>query len=334
MRLCGKWEDKSAQDSYAAPMEIAPIPASSAPPMVPSVPGWAVPRGPVTDPTEAAFLAGAALNSLDNLVRADTAWSGAWRARLALSCAAAATRQAGRSEDERALRDAWHLRPPDADPGPAGRLLAAWRRLAERSPDMDSATLQSICALLGIGWDDRFGFLPDEIDRQLAAGRPAPLVAAAMVRAVDATQPGARLLGWWLADQVLALRLRWSLPVPLLMADAGGLRRARRGGELRPEEDGLDAAVCVAVAQGAARACRLAAEIAPRAARLEAVVPKLRAKGAGDAVRRLLGDDVVPGTLQTAALSRFAARRLFERLVALGAVRELSGRPQFKLFGL
>ncbi|MFG1466719.1 DUF1403 family protein [Xanthobacter sp. DSM 24535] len=317
-------------------MDLAPIPTPAVPWPVPIVPGWAVPRGPVADPAEAAFLAGAALNALDNLVHAAPPWAGAWRARLALTCAAAAARQAGRAEDEHALRDAWVLRQPDDDPGPAGRLLAAWRRLAERSAGMDIAALQSTCALMGISWSSGLAALPEEIDRQLATGRPAPLAAAALVRAVDTAQPGGRLLGWWLADQVLALRLRWPLPVPLLMAEAvaGGLRRAGRGGGLSPEGGGLDAAVCVAVAHGAARACRLAAEIAPRAARLEAVVPKLRAKGAGDAVRLLLDDDVVPGTLQTAALSRFAARRLFDRLVSLGAVRELSGRPSFKLFGL
>ncbi|MEP9379072.1 DUF1403 family protein [Aquabacter sp. CN5-332] len=176
--------------------------------------------------------------------------------------------------------------------------------------------------------------LPDDIDRKLASGRPAPLAAAAVIRTVAAAQPDARLLGWWLADQMSTQRLRWPLPVPLLMAETSGLRRTGRGGGLSPDTDGLDAAVCVAIALGAARACRLAAEIAPRAARLEAVVPKLRAKGAGDAVRRLLEDDVVSGTLQTDGLSRWAARRLFERLVALGAVRELSGRPSFKLYGL
>jgi hypothetical protein len=155
-------------------MELAPIPASAASSTVPLVPGWAVPRGPVTDPIEAAFLAGAALNSLDNLVRAAPPWAGAWRARLALTCAAAAARQAGRAEDESALRDVWVLRQPGGDPGPAGRLLAACRRLAERSPGVDTAALQSACALLGVGWDDRFASLPEEIDRQLAMGRPAP----------------------------------------------------------------------------------------------------------------------------------------------------------------
>ena len=51
-------------------------------------------------------------------------------------------------------------------------------------------------------------------------------------------------------------------------------------------------------------------------------------------VRRLLNDDAVPGTLQTKTLSRWGARRLFERLHALGAVRELTGRPAFRLYGL
>ncbi|MFG1365996.1 DUF1403 family protein [Xanthobacter versatilis] len=317
-------------------MDVALIPLSSTPVALPVVPGWSLPRGPVIDLAEAAFFAGAALNSLDNLVRSNPSWAGAWRARLALTCAAAAARHAGRAEDEAALRDAWMLRPADGDPGPAGRLLAAWRRLAERSPGVDGAGLRSICALLGIGWSPELAALPDAIGRLLGEGRPAPLVAAAVLRAVETAAPSGGLLGWWLADQVVALRLRWPLPVPLLMVEAHGaaFRGAGRGGRLRPADDGFDAALCLAVAQGTARALRGAAEIAPRAARLLAVAPKLRAKGAGEAIAQLLDDDAVPGTLATAKLSRWGARRLFERLETLGAVRELTGRSSFKLYGL
>lgn len=317
-------------------MDAAPNPPLPVPFAVPTVPGWALPRGPATDPAEAAFFAGAALNSLDNLVRANPPWAGAWRQRLALSCAVAAMSVVGRAENEAALRDVWHLRQPGDDPGPAGTILAAWKRLAGRSPSVDLATLRSVAGQLGIRWGDELATLTDRIEGLTRAATPAPLAAAAIAGEVRALRPDAGLLGWWLADQVLARRLRWPLPVPLLMAEAQGaaFRRPGRAGRSRPGDEGFDTAVCVAVAQAAARALRRAAEIAPRATRLQAVAPKLRAKGAGEAIALLLDEDAVPGTLTTPALSRWGARRLFERLEALGVVRELTGRSSFKLYGL
>ncbi|MFK8254127.1 DUF1403 family protein [Ancylobacter terrae] len=317
-------------------MDAALIPAPTQAPAIPAIPGWALPRGPVADPLEAAFLAGAALNSLDTLVRSEPGWAGAWRARLALACAVGAARAAGRPEGEAGLRDAWFLRPPDADPGPAGRLLAAWRRLGARASAIDGDALASVCDRLGIAWSAPLADLPDGVARELAVRRPAPLAAAAVVRLVEAADPGAGLLGWWLADHVLARALRWPLPVPLLMAELHGaaFRRPGGGGRVRPGEAAFDAAICVALARAAAGALRCAAEIAPRAARLQQVAPKLRAKGAGDAIALLLDDDAVPGTRTTATLSRWGARRLFERLETLGAVRELTGRSAFRLYGL
>lgn len=71
------------------------------------VPSWlrrAVPDAQTVE--DAAIACGAAIATLDAVVRRDEKWAGAWRQRLALGAAAATVRQAGRTEDEAALRDA------------------------------------------------------------------------------------------------------------------------------------------------------------------------------------------------------------------------------------
>jgi hypothetical protein len=150
-------------------------------------------------------------------------------------------------------------------------------------------------------------------------------------------RPDAELLAWWLADLVLAQSLRWPRPLPLLMSQAFGPSFRAEGGSgrhIRPGERDFERAVCMAFVQAAAQACRLADELSRRAARLLAAAPKLRAKGAGEVIFLLLNEDAVSGSLTTKNLSRFASRRLFERLQQLEAVRELSGRSTFRLFGL
>jgi hypothetical protein len=92
--------------------------------------------------------------------------------------------------------------------------------------------------------------------------------------------------------------------------------------------------VLLAYAQATVEACDLGADIARRAALLLEVAPKLRAKGSADVVKLLLDDDALPGSWSSPKLSARGARRLFERLQELGAVRELSGRPTFRLYGL
>ena len=314
----------------------ARAPAVSAATDPPTVPGWALPRRPVTSDAEAAFLAGAALNCLDTLVRAAPAWSGAWRQRLALAGASAAVRLAGRSEDEAGLRDAFYLRQTGDALGPAGSILLAWKRLASRSPSLDAERLRGTADLLGIGWSAELATLVDRVGDVVQRGAPAPFAAAALAIDVCAIRPDAELLAWWLADLVLAQCLRWPIPVPLLIGQVHG--SAFRSGGTRQRiqlgAEGFERAVCLATVRGAAEACRQAAEIARRATRLAAVAPKLRAKGAGEAIQMLLDDDAVPGTLRTKNLSRWASRRLFERLTELEAVRELSGRATFRLFGL
>jgi hypothetical protein len=91
-----------------------------------------------------------------------------------------------------------------------------------------------------------------------------------------------------------------------------------------------------AIALAAASALDLAADLARRAETLLAVAPKLRAKPAQEIVEKLLAEDAVaPGEAARAAkMTERSARRLFERLQKLGPVRELSGRPSFRMFGL
>ena len=112
------------------------------------VPVWA--RGSADTAADAAFCAGAALSALDIIIRAQPAWAGAWAQRLALRAAAASCRHLGRTEDEATLRDLWLMQSPGADPGPPGRVLIAWHRLAR--PDALSAEgLQAAAQNFGLG---------------------------------------------------------------------------------------------------------------------------------------------------------------------------------------
>ncbi|MBP1860037.1 DUF1403 family protein [Rhizobium herbae] len=306
----------------------------------PLVPAWAAAHGTAISAVEAAFLAGGALNSLDAIVRAAPEWIGVWRQRQALKCAVSAVQFAGRGEDEAALRDAFVLRKPGDETGPAGAIYMAWSRLAScpASPaaTIDAKSLRAVADLLGLRWSGELASVPGVIDDIMRSGKAGPFAAASIATSVCALRPDAETLAWWLADWMLAQAMRWECPVPLLMAQrySAAFRTAGGRGRVRPEEPAFERAVCVALALGAAEGCRLATEIARRADRLAAVTPKLRAKGAGDAIRLLLGEDAVSGTLQTPKLSRFASRRLFERLIELDAVRELSGRSAFRIYGL
>ncbi|MBZ9739962.1 DUF1403 family protein [Mesorhizobium sp. CO1-1-4] len=302
----------------------------------PAVPAWALAGGAPSD-ADAAFRAGAALAALDTLAGAQPAWAGAWRQRLALNCAAGSMRLAGRAEDEAALRDAWQLCPAGADPGPAGAIFGAWRQLALQPSAASADRLEKIVGQLGLHWDGAaLADLCTEIENLATSRRSAPFAAAAIAAHVVATRPDSELLAWWLADLVLAQSFRWPRPLPLLMTQVfGAAFRAEDGSRRRkPGEKNFERAVCGALVQAAAAACRLAGELSRRAERLLAVAPKLRAKGAGDVIFLLLNEDAVSGSLVTKNLSRFAARRLFERLQQLEAVRELSGRSSFRIFGL
>ena len=323
---------------------IQSLQAASPPPF----PAWArAVNAPETD-AEAAFLAGAALARLDAIVRQNPAWFGVWRQRLALSAATANARRAGRIEDEAALRDAFHLSRPGGDPGPAGRFLLAWRELAARPTRQWRSSLAAAVAVLGVPHDEALEDAVEGAEACAASARPAPFAVArvfeltrrALILGAGRQSPGGRggegeLLAAWLADAVLARRLNWPFALPLLTASlsTGAVQRP-----CAPENSAGGAEtthVLFAYATGAAGAVDLAGDLARRAEKLEKAAPKLRAKGAGAALQALLDEDCLAASSKTGGqLSERGARRLFDRLVALGAVRELTGRATFRLYGL
>ena len=263
---------------------------------------------------DVAFLSGAALNHLHLVLERDEVPQALLRDRLALRAAEACVAFSGRLERAGDLRDAVHLLRSGDLPGPAGETCLAWRRAVERPV--------SIKAL------DRAlpNLEPGQIAAWLDAGKGAPVSRGVMVLETVLTEaPRTDVAALILADTAIAQALGWDHLVPLL---AAGLKRA----DLRKQGGDLRLACHRALISSAIEAVRLAADLARRAAHLKAIAPKLRAKGAGNAVEMFLTwDAVAPSALP---LPDRAARRLCDRLVDLGAVRELTGRDTFRLYGV
>ena len=280
---------------------------------LPRMPAWITSARPEAF-EDVAFLSGAALNHLHLVLGREEVPKALLRDRLALRAAEACVGFSGRLERAPELRDAIHLLRPGDLPGPAGETYLSWRRAAER-PVSVKALGRALPA-----------FEPGQIATWLDAGEGAPVKRAALVLdAVLTEAPRAEVPALILADSALAQALGWDHVVPLL---AAGLKRT----DLRKRGDDLRLACHRALISSTREAVRLAADLARRTAHLKAVAPKLRAKGAGDAVDMFLTRDAVaPGALP---LPDRAARRLCDRLVDLGAVRELTGRDTFRLYGL
>ncbi|MBD11093.1 MAG: hypothetical protein CMN18_00060 [Roseovarius sp.] len=280
---------------------------------LPRMPAWVTSTRAETL-EDVAFLSGAALNHLHLVLGHEAVPQALLRDRLALRAAESCVGFSGRSERLGELRDAVHLLRPGDLPGPAGETYLAWRHAVER-PVSIKALGRALPSLD-----------PGQIAARLDAGNGMPVTRAAMVQEAVLTEaPHAEVPALILADAALAQALGWDQLMPLL---AAGLKRA----DLRKQGGDLRIACHRALISSAVEAVRLATDLARRATHLKAVAPKLRAKGAVDAVEMFLTRDAVaPSALP---LPDRAARRLCDRLVDLGAVRELTGRDTFRLYGV
>ena len=280
---------------------------------LPRMPEWIALKRP-EDLENVMFFSGAALSHLHLVLSREEVPQTLLRDRLALRAAEACVAFSGRPERAGELRDAVHLLRPGDFPGPVGETYLAWRRVVARP-----VSIKALSRALPT-------FEPGQIAAWFDAGKGGPVDRAAMVlEAVLREVPRADEAALILADAALAQALGWDHLVPLL---AAGLKRA----DLRKQGDDLRSACHRGLISSTTKAVRQAAELARRAEHLKAVAPKLRAKGAGDAVEMFLTRDAVaPSALP---LSDRAARRLCDRLVDLGAVCELTGRDTFRLYGV
>ncbi|SFM72574.1 DUF1403 family protein [Shimia aestuarii] len=272
---------------------------------LPRLPAW-VTVAQAETPEDVAFLSGAALTHLHLLLQNPTVPASLLRDRLALLAADACLKRAGRSERAAELRDEVHLARPGDTLGPGGAVFANWRaqvRAPLKSP---------------------------------GRGQGAPIVAAAIAlqEALNA-HPGDEGTALMVADAALSASLGWRHTFPLV-----SLGLSRR--DLQKRDAALQQACSRAVLTGSREVAPLVQDLARRVSRLREVAPKLRAKGAGAAVRLFEEQDALSPSLalspivkgSTCRMTGRSARRLCDRLVELGAVRELTGRDTFRLYGL
>lgn len=288
---------------------------------IPRIPPW-VTSGRAQASEDVAFLSGASLSHLHLVVNTQSVPQTLLRARLALRAAEACVTHQGRPERAGDLRDAVAFLQPGDGAGPAGDVYLSWRRAVERPVSAKSLHR----AVPGIEPEQIAEWLDGCDPRMPGQGTPVAR-AAAVLETVLSEAPRQDVAALILADAALAQTLGWTHMCPVL---ACGLKRA----DLRQDDADLRLACHRAVVRSVAEATRTAVDLARRAARLQEVAPKLRARGADDAVAVFLNKDAVTPAALTALRSDRAARRLCERLMALGVVRELTGRETFRLYGV
>jgi hypothetical protein len=296
--------------SVRKPVAAVPLPA----PAVLPLPDWvlsawrsAAGKDKTHDPVQSAFACGAALSAFDAMLRSDPPWLGALRMRQALKAACVLSRLLRLNADEAALRDALHLTRRDDDPGPAGRLHRHLRQLTARPLRFADETLEAIAAELG-----------------------------SSALALD-------VLPLLKADMATARQLGWSVPVLLHLTAVldPALRQGESGRRPRADEEDWPVVQQAVLAQAVVAAHAEAMTLQRRATTLVSAANGLRTREGARGLALLMADESVAPWHMTGNRTSLpglgsdrAARRFCETLAGLGALRLLTDRPTFRLYGL
>lgn len=301
----------------------------------PILPSWIFDRQSPETLEDSAFASGSALSLLHVVLHDPDIHvpSELLRSRLALRAAVRCSKIEGRVATEADIRDAYLLTAPGDAMGPDGDMLALWRAGSAIS-FRHAGWFERFSALLPMNLQEHF---PNWIE-QAEDNHGTPVAkAGSLLFNIVKVFPRQEAVALLCADTVLARSLGWDRPLPLF-----GLHLKGKALRAATEDEDIVIACHDAVARAAQDAVRLAHDLARRAVYLRAVASKLRSKGSQNAVRLfLLEDAVLPSTMlsptirgsNTSMTSR-SARRLCDRLVDLGAVRELTGRSTFRLYGV
>lgn len=307
------------------------------------LPGW-VTSANTEAPENVAFLSGASFAMLDLVLQqsSDAVPKALLTSTLAMKAAVATSKLEGRMARETDIRDAYHLTPPDTDGvrhwGPDGDALDYWRRAGRRR--LGDKNWIDIVAAFADGDDRIAGWIETAMTTSIRFG---PMAAAVEIMgSVLTADDRSERLSCFLADVVVARFFGWDRPLPLsaLHLTKANLRGLRDGAKERKSE--AETTIQESIAKSAQSTFRLANQLAVRAEALRAVAPKLRTRGSGDAVALFLAEDAVAPSAMLSPhirgtrtpMTGRAARRLCDRLVELGVVKELTGRPTFRLYGV
>jgi hypothetical protein len=260
------------------------------------------------------------------------------RQRLALKAAVQCLKIEGRGDDEAAIRDAHYLTKLGDMMGPGGDMLALWNNAVLISFRNTSVAgwREKLASLLPDHMQDVLSDWLDRLDDQSIRLNPVAQ-AAEMLAIVLEDFPREEAIALLLADVVLARALGQQQVMPLMA-------RYMKRKPLQEADDfsQLNLACHHAITKSAQEAIRLSHDLTRRAARLKNVAPKLRAKASDKAVELFLSEDAVSPSSMLApkikgtniSMTDRSARRLCDRLVELGVIRELTGRSTFRLYGV